>query len=115
MSVCLKEQSSRSEIGDLERQLRSSEAVVADLKKTPQQRDSELETLRSKVGPPRAELLPPKSQCMNTASCIYSSDCYSTLHECVCMCGWMCGGVVICLGRHLCLHSSQTCIPDSDS
>ena len=52
MSVCLKEQSSRSEIGDLERRLQSSEALVADLKKTPQQRDSELETLRSKVGPP---------------------------------------------------------------
>ena len=36
------------EIGDLERQLRSSEDIVAKL----QQRDLELETLMSKVGPP---------------------------------------------------------------
>ena len=56
-------------MGDLERQLRSSEALVADFQKTLQQRDSELETLRSKVGPPSLDSLPPNSQCMNTASC----------------------------------------------
>ena len=37
-------------IGDLERQLQSSEALAAEFLKTLQQRDSELETLRSKVG-----------------------------------------------------------------
>ena len=52
LSLCVQEQSSRREIGDLERQLRSSEALVADFQKTLQQRDSELETLRSKVSPP---------------------------------------------------------------
>ena len=60
----MQEQSNRREIGDLERQLRSSEALVADFQKTLQQRDSEL---RSKVSPPSHESLPPNSQCMNTA------------------------------------------------
>ena len=72
LSVYMQEQLSRREIGDLERQLRSSEALVADfqLQKTLQQRDSELETLRSKVGPPSPDSLPPNSQCMNTAHSI---------------------------------------------
>ena len=61
----MQEQSSRREIGDLERQLRSSEALVAEFQKTLQQRDSELETLRSTVGPPSPESLLPNSQCMN--------------------------------------------------
>ena len=36
-------------MGDLQRQLQSSEALVADFKKTLQQRDLELEALRAKV------------------------------------------------------------------
>ena len=46
---CAQEQSSRREIGDLEKQLQLSEALVADFQKTLQQRDSDLETLRLKV------------------------------------------------------------------
>ena len=47
--LCVQEQSSRRKVDDLERQLQSSEALVADLQDTLQQRDSELETLRPKV------------------------------------------------------------------
>ena len=47
------------------RQLRSSEALVVDLQKTLQQRDSQLETLKSKVRPPSYASLPPVSQCMH--------------------------------------------------
>ena len=47
------------------RHLRSSEALVADLQKTLQQWDSQLETLRSKVSPPSFASLPPVSQCMH--------------------------------------------------
>ena len=46
---CVQEQSSRREIGYLQTQLQSSEAIVADLKKILQEKDSELETLRPKV------------------------------------------------------------------
>ena len=46
---CVQEQSTRRKVDDLERQLRSSEALVAHLQDTLQQRNSELETLRSKV------------------------------------------------------------------
>ena len=49
---CVQEQSNRKKIGDLESQLQLSEALVADFQKTLQQRDSELEILRSKVGHP---------------------------------------------------------------
>ena len=42
-----------------EEQLRSSEALVADFQKTLHQRDSELETLRTKVTPPSHQLLTP--------------------------------------------------------
>ena len=49
MYICVQEQSVKKEIGDLERQLRSSETLVVDLKKTVQQRDSELKTLKTKV------------------------------------------------------------------
>ena len=49
---------------------------MAEFQKTLRQRDSELETQESKVGPsPSPELLPPNSMCMNTASCIYYSGC----------------------------------------
>ena len=48
-SLCIQEQSSRREIGDLQRQLESSEALVADLRKTVQQRDSELNAVEPKV------------------------------------------------------------------
>ena len=51
---CVQEQSSRLEIDDLERQLQSSEALVADLKENLQQRDTEPEILRSKVGLPNS-------------------------------------------------------------
>ena len=47
--LCVQEQSSRRKVDDLERLLRSSEARVAHLQDTIQQRDLELETLRSKV------------------------------------------------------------------
>jgi serine/threonine protein kinase len=60
------EQSSRREIGDLERQLRSSEALVADFQKTLQQRDSELETLRSKTQ--RPEPPPPQTRTLSSSS-----------------------------------------------
>ena len=50
------------ELAQTQQQLRSSEALVADFQKTLQQRDSELETLRSKVN------LSPNSQCMSTTS-----------------------------------------------
>ena len=40
---------SRRKVDDLEEQLQSSKALVADLQKTLQERDSELETLRLKV------------------------------------------------------------------
>ena len=46
---CVQEQSNRREIEDLQRQLQSSEAIVADFQNTLQQRDSMLETLRAKV------------------------------------------------------------------
>ena len=46
---CVQEQSSRREIGDLQRQLQSSEALVADFQKTLQQRDYTLEKLRAMV------------------------------------------------------------------
>ena len=46
------------EIDDLERQLRSNEALVAEFQKTLQQRDSELEILRSKVSPSSPEVTP---------------------------------------------------------
>lgn len=42
-------QSSRKEIQDLQQQLRSSEALVADLQKTVQQRDFKVETLSPMV------------------------------------------------------------------
>ena len=67
--VYVQEQSSRRVIGDLEGQLQFSEALVAEFQKTLQQRDAELERLRSKVGPPSPESLHPNSQCRNTASC----------------------------------------------
>ena len=52
IDVCfeMQEQSSKKEIGDLQRQLQSSEALVDECLRTLQQRDSELEMLRSKVG-----------------------------------------------------------------
>ena len=40
---------------------------MADFQKTLQQRDSELGTLKSKVGPSSPDSLPPNSLCMNTA------------------------------------------------
>ena len=52
LSVYIQEQSSRREIGDLMSQLQSSEALVAEFQMTLQQRDSELETLRTIVGLP---------------------------------------------------------------
>ena len=55
---CVQEQSSTREIGDLERKLRSSVALVVDFQKSLQQRDSELETLRAKVSTPSHESLP---------------------------------------------------------
>ena len=45
----VQEMSNTREVDDLKRQLQSSEALVADLQKTLQQRDSELAILRSKV------------------------------------------------------------------
>ena len=66
LSLCVQEQSSRREIGDLERQVKSNEA---DFQNTLQQGNSELETLRSKVGLSSPESVPPKSLCMNTATC----------------------------------------------
>ena len=47
----VQEMSNMREADDLKGQLQSSEALVADLQKTLQQRDSELATLRSKVSP----------------------------------------------------------------
>ena len=47
----IQEQSSRRDINELKGELRSSEAVVAELQNTLQQRDLELDTVRSKVGP----------------------------------------------------------------
>ena len=41
--------SNTREVGEMKAQLQSSEALVADLQQTLHQRDSELETLRSKV------------------------------------------------------------------
>ena len=49
VSLYIQEQSNKKEIDDLKGQLQSSEALVVDLQKTLQQRDSELETLRPQV------------------------------------------------------------------
>ena len=49
VSADIQKKSGRKEVDDLERQLQSSKALVADLEKTLQERDSELETLRLKV------------------------------------------------------------------
>ena len=49
LCVYIQEQSSKREVDDLKEQLQSSEALVADLRNTLQQRDSELETQRAKV------------------------------------------------------------------
>ena len=46
---CVQEPSGRRKIVDLEQQLQSSEALVADYQRGFQQRDSELEALRAKV------------------------------------------------------------------
>ena len=46
---CVQEQYSRWDMRDLQRQLQSSEALVADFKKILQQRDLELEVLWAKV------------------------------------------------------------------
>ena len=43
-------QAKNIELAHVQQQLQSSEDLVAELQKTLQQRDSELETLRSKVG-----------------------------------------------------------------
>ena len=51
VSVHVLEQSGRREISDLKQQLQSSQDLVAELKKTLQHRDAELETLRSTVSP----------------------------------------------------------------
>ena len=51
VSLCVQEQISWREISDLTRQLRSSEDIVADLHRILQQKNFELETLRTKVGP----------------------------------------------------------------
>ena len=44
-------------VDDLEKQLRFSEALMTDVQKTPQQKDSELEVLRSKVSSPQLQFL----------------------------------------------------------
>ena len=48
---CVQEQSNRKEVYDLKGELRSSKALVAGLQNTLQQRDLELDTVRSKVSP----------------------------------------------------------------
>ena len=48
----VQEQSTKMKISDLQVQLRSSEVLIADLQKHAQQRDLELERIKSKVGTP---------------------------------------------------------------
>ena len=63
--VCVQEQSSKLELGNLQRQLSSSEALRADLQKHVQQRDLQLETMKSKVGTPCHESFALRSQFMH--------------------------------------------------